>query len=58
MALGGAEGAVIMDLGAALGLPGLIVMHEGITGLNLYGATLSSGIFTGIGIIYGHESWG
>jgi len=55
MSLAGAEGAVIMDLGAALGLPGLIVMHEGITGLNLYGATMSSGIFIGIGIIYGHE---
>lgn len=55
MALGGAEGAVIMDLGAALGLPGVIVMHEGITGINLIGATLSSGIFIGIGIIYGHE---
>ena len=55
MALGGAEGAVIMDLGAALGLPGVIVMHEGITAINLIGATLSSGIFIGIGIIYGHE---
>jgi hypothetical protein len=45
-----AEGAVIMEL-----IPGLLVMHEGITGLNLIGATLSSGIFIGIGIIYGHE---
>jgi len=55
MSLGGEAGAVIMDLGAAIGLPGLIVMTEGISGLNLYGATLSSGIFIGIGIIYGHE---
>jgi len=55
MALGGAEGAVIMDLGAALGLPGVIVMTEGITAANLIGATLSTGIFIGIGIIYGHE---
>ena len=50
MALGGAEGAVIMEL-----IPGILVMHEGITGINLIGATLSSGIFIGIGIIYGHE---
>ena len=50
MSLGGAEGAVIMEL-----IPGLIVMTEGISGLNLIGATLSSGIFIGIGIIYGHE---
>ncbi|MBT6332096.1 MAG: fatty acid desaturase, partial [Gammaproteobacteria bacterium] len=55
MSLGGEAGAVIMDLGAAIGLPGIIVMTEGISGLNLYGATLSSGIFIGIGIIYGHE---
>ena len=34
---------------------GLIPMYEGITGINLIGATLSSGIFIGIGIIYGHE---
>ena len=34
---------------------GVITMYEGITGLNLIGATLSSGIFIGIGIIYGHE---
>ena len=47
MALGGAEGGVIMEL-----IPGIIVMHEGITGINLIGATLSSGIFIGIGIIY------
>jgi len=50
MALGGAEGAVIMEI-----IPGVITMTEGITGLNLIGATLSSGIFIGIGIIYGHE---
>ena len=50
MSLGGAEGEVIMSI-----IPGLLVMHEGITGLNLIGATLSSGIFIGIGIIYGHE---
>jgi alkane 1-monooxygenase len=50
MTLSGAEGEVIMNL-----IPGLLVMHEGITGLNLIGATLSSGIFIGIGIIYGHE---
>ena len=50
MSLGGAEGAVIMEL-----IPGLLVMTEGISGLNLIGATLSSGIFIGIGIIYGHE---
>ena len=48
MALGGAEGAVVMEL-----IPGILVMHEGITGLNLIGATLSAGIFIGIGIIYG-----
>ena len=40
MALGGAEGAVVMEL-----IPGILVMHEGITGLNLIGATLSAGIF-------------
>jgi len=50
MALGGAEGAVVMEL-----IPGILVMHEGITAVNLIGATLSSGIFIGIGIIYGHE---
>ena len=50
MALGGAEGAVIMEL-----IPGVITMYEGITGLNLIGVPLSSGIFIGIGIIYGHE---
>ena len=50
MSLGGAEGAVIMEI-----IPGLLAMHEGISGLNLIGATLSSGIFIGIGIIYGHE---
>ena len=36
-------------------IPVDITMYEGITGLNLIGATLSSGIFIGIGIIYGHE---
>lgn len=30
-------------------------IQEGITGSQLIGATLSSGIFAGIGIIYGHE---
>ena len=30
-------------------------IQEGITGTQLIGATLSSGIFAGIGIIYGHE---
>ena len=50
MALGGAEGATVMAI-----IPGIIEMKEGITGLNLIGATLSSGIFIGIGIIYGHE---
>ena len=32
-----------------------ITVYQGITGLQLVGATLSSGIFAGIGIIYGHE---
>jgi len=50
MALGGAEGAVVMEI-----IPGILAMHEGITAMNLIGATLSSGIFIGIGIIYGHE---
>ena len=36
-------------------IPGVITMTEGISGLNLIGCTLSSGIFIGIGIIYGHE---
>ena len=49
MALGGAEGAVVMEI-----IPGILAMHEGITAMNLIGATLSSGIFIGIGIIYGH----
>ena len=35
MALGGAEGAVIMEL-----IPGILVMHEGITGINLIGCLL------------------
>ncbi|MBT5862986.1 MAG: fatty acid desaturase, partial [Gammaproteobacteria bacterium] len=50
MALGGAEGATVMAI-----IPGILEMKEGITGINLIGATLSSGIFIGIGIIYGHE---
>jgi len=48
MALGGAEGATVMAI-----IPGILEMKEGITGINLIGATLSSGIFIGIGIIYG-----
>ena len=32
-----------------------ITVYQGITGLQLAGATLSSAIFAGIGIIYGHE---
>jgi len=50
MALGGAEGAVVMEI-----IPGILAMHEGITAMNLIGATLSSGIFIGIVSIYGHE---
>jgi alkane 1-monooxygenase len=34
---------------------GVIPFTSGITGLDLIGATLSTGIFAGIGIIYGHE---
>ena len=34
---------------------GIIPVTSGITGLDLIGATLSTGIFAGIGIIYGHE---
>ena len=49
MSLGGMKVA-IMEL-----IWMIITMYEGITGLNLIGATLSSGIFIGIGIIYGHE---
>ena len=49
MAFGGAEGELVTMIF------GLIPMHEGITAANLIGATLSSGIFIGIGIIYGHE---
>ena len=49
MAFGGAEGELVTMIF------GLIPMHEGITAINLIGATLSSGIFIGIGIIYGHE---
>jgi len=32
-----------------------ITVYQGITGLQLVGAVISSGIFAGIGIIYGHE---
>jgi alkane 1-monooxygenase len=32
-----------------------IPVQMGITGAQLYGATMSTGIFAGIGIIYGHE---
>ena len=32
-----------------------IPIQMGITGAQLYGATMSTGIFAGIGIIYGHE---
>ena len=32
-----------------------LTIQDGITGTQLIGATLSSGIFAGIGIIYGHE---
>ena len=49
MAFGGAEGELVTTIF------GLIPMYEGITVVNLIGATLSSGIFIGIGIIYGHE---
>ena len=34
---------------------GLIPVYSGTTSINLIGATLSTGIFAGIGIIYGHE---
>ena len=34
---------------------GVLPMTNGITGLDLIGATCSIGIFAGIGIIYGHE---
>ncbi len=34
---------------------GILPYQNGISGLNLIGATISSGIFAGIGIIYGHE---
>ena len=32
-----------------------ITVYQGMTGLQMVGATISSGIFAGIGIIYGHE---
>jgi hypothetical protein len=34
---------------------GVLPMQSGITGLELVGASISTGIFAGIGIIYGHE---
>jgi alkane 1-monooxygenase len=34
---------------------GWLPVQTGITGLELYGATLSAGAFAGLGIIYGHE---
>ena len=34
---------------------GILPYQAGISGLDLIGATISSGIFAGIGIIYGHE---
>ncbi len=34
---------------------GWLPIQTGITGLELYGATLSAGAFAGLGIIYGHE---
>ena len=34
---------------------GFLPFQNGITGLDLIGATISTGIFAGIGIIYGHE---
>lgn len=40
-----------LGMGEVLG----ITVHQGITGTQLVGAVLSSGIFAGIGIIYGHE---
>lgn len=44
-------GGGFLGMTTLLGLP----VTEGITGVNLLGATLSIGIFAGIGIIYGHE---
>jgi len=32
-----------------------ITYHSGISGINLIGATLSAGLWAGLGIIYGHE---
>ena len=46
MTFNGMEGEAIMTI-----IPGLLVMHEGMTGINLIGATLSSGIFIGIGTV-------
>ncbi len=34
---------------------GMVPIQMGITGVELVGATISAGIFAGIGIIYGHE---
>lgn len=39
------------EMTTMMGIP----VYQGITGLQLVGATLSSAIFAGIGIIYGHE---
>ena len=42
---------VPVEPGMIMGIP----VQMGISGLELYGATLSTGIFAGIGIIFGHE---
>ena len=49
------NGVPVGDPGTVLGLPGIYGLESGLTGLQLLGATLSTGIFAGIGIIYGHE---
>lgn len=46
------DGAPIEVMGT---LFGVLPMQTGITGIELIGATVSTGIFAGIGIIYGHE---
>jgi alkane 1-monooxygenase len=43
--------AVPLEMTTMLGLP----VQMGITGVELIGAAISTGIFAGIGIIYGHE---
>jgi alkane 1-monooxygenase len=43
--------AVPLEMTTMLGLP----VQMGITGVELVGAAISTGIFAGIGIIYGHE---